>query len=472
MKEILTLLLSCITCRGLGLKGSLHVQDCALLSVQGHHTYYQVTDGQELVTSTWDTRSQLVSCSVDQDDGTVSSFLTQCSRQDDVLYSSYGGFDEARVACLYFLQSNQPVRRIESNDQHARVKRGFTYPGTLWCGAGNNADKETDLGEHRETDSCCRTHDHCEHVIHPLTSNYGHWNLRWHTLSHCQCDNKFKDCLRKVNDTASRVVGQAFFNVIKVQCFELIYKEQCAKRTWYGWCEKYVNITVAVPKDSGLYDYGGNLIDKPTLTKEEMDSTKPPSVDPSPEPPTLGQVMKATEDLLKIMMTISPGTSPDQSKVDDTISGKKTDKRKKERKNKKGKGLKGKRKNQSKKENVDSPAKHILRENTVKDEKAVPENQPLDILDVESKQDAFNDVLNDEPIKNSDAKTPTSITPTYKKEELKDNITSPPPVSRPSTRKPQRKNRQERKGRRERKKKPKTESCGLSNTQCTVLSNP
>lgn len=237
-------------------------------------------------------------------------------------------------------------------------------------------------------------------------------------------------------------------------------------------CEKYVNITVAVPKDSGLYDYGGNLIDKPTLTKEEMDSTKPPSVDPSPEPPTLGQVMKAAEDLLKIMMTISPGTSPDQSKVDDTISGKKTDKRKKERKNKKGKGLKGKRKNQSKKENVDSPAKHILRENTVKDEKAVPENQPLDILDVESKQDAFNDVLNDEPIKNSDAKTPTSITPTYKKEELKDNITSPPPVSRPSTRKPQRKNRQERKGRRERKKKPKTESCGLSNTQCTVLSNP
>lgn len=231
-------------------------------------------------------------------------------------------------------------------------------------------------------------------------------------------------------------------------------------------CEKYVNMTVAVPRDSGLYDYGGNLIDKPALTKE-IDSTIGPSADPSPEPPTLGQVMKATEDLLKIMMTISPGTSPNQSKVDDDSDGKKKkDKtKKKERKNKKGKGLKGKRKNQLKKENVDSPAKEIWGKNTVKDGKAVPENQPLDILEGDPKQDPFNDILNDEPIRNNEAKTPTPMMPTYKMEELKAKVTSPPPESRPCTRKPQRKNRQERKGRRERKKKPNTESCGPSNTQ-------
>ncbi|XP_072286319.1 protein PROCA1 [Pyxicephalus adspersus] len=454
--EILTLLLSCIICRGLG------IQDCAMLSVQGHHTQYQVTDGKELVVTTWNTNRQLVSCSLEEDEGTVRSFLSQCTRQHDVLYMDYGGFAEARMACLYFLQSSQPGN--ERNGQHARVKRGFTYPGTLWCGAGNIAEKETDLGEHRETDSCCRTHDHCEHVIHPLTSDYGYWNLRWHTISHCQCDNKFKECLRNVNDTASRVVGQAFFNVIRVQCFEFSYKQQCAKRTWYGWCEEYVNMTVAVPKDSNLFDYGGNLIDKPTLSKE-IDSTKPPSTDLSPEPPTLGQVMKATEDLLKIMMTISPGTSPDQSKVDDSTAGKnKADKKKKERKNKKGKGLKGKRK-KSKKENVDSPAKDIWDEKSVKDEKAEPENQPLDILDVEPKQNAFNDVLNDEPIRNNDAKTPTPMTTTYIKVKLQEKITSAPPVSRPCTQKPPRKNRKERKGRKERKKKPKTESCSPSNMQ-------
>lgn len=45
---------------------------------------------------------------------------------------------------------------------------------------------------------------------------------------------RLRSCLRKVNDTASRVVGQAFFNVIGVPCFEFKYEEQCAERHWYG----------------------------------------------------------------------------------------------------------------------------------------------------------------------------------------------------------------------------------------------
>uniref|UniRef100_A0A8C8E974 Phospholipase A2-like central domain-containing protein n=1 Tax=Otus sunia TaxID=257818 RepID=A0A8C8E974_9STRI len=43
-------------------------------------------------------------------------------------------------------------------------------------------------GEHRDTDRCCRDHDHCQHVIHPFTARYGYRNLRWHTISHCDCD--------------------------------------------------------------------------------------------------------------------------------------------------------------------------------------------------------------------------------------------------------------------------------------------
>ncbi|NXT49168.1 PA23 Phospholipase, partial [Pluvianellus socialis] len=82
-------------------------------------------------------------------------------------------------------------------------------------------------GEHRDTDRCCRDHDHCQHVIHPFTARYGYRNLRWHTISHCDCDRRLKECLRRVNDTASRVVGQAFFNVIQVPCFEFAYKEEC-----------------------------------------------------------------------------------------------------------------------------------------------------------------------------------------------------------------------------------------------------
>lgn len=43
-----------------------------------------------------------------------------------------------------------------------------------------------------------------------------------------------RSCLRRVNDTASRVLGQAFFNVIGVPCFEFKYEEQCTERHWYG----------------------------------------------------------------------------------------------------------------------------------------------------------------------------------------------------------------------------------------------
>ena len=46
---------------------------------------------------------------------------------------------------------------------------------------------------------------------------------------------RLKECLRQVNDTASRVVGQAFFNVIQVPCFEFAYKEECVEPYLYVW---------------------------------------------------------------------------------------------------------------------------------------------------------------------------------------------------------------------------------------------
>ncbi|XP_065709533.1 protein PROCA1 [Patagioenas fasciata] len=143
-----------------------------------------------------------------------------------------------------------------------RARRGLTYPGTLWCGAGTNADTYEQLGEHRDTDRCCRDHDHCQHVIHPFTARYGYRNLRWHTISHCDCDRRLKECLRQVNDTASRVVGQAFFNVIQVPCFEFTYKEECVEPYLYVWCKAYNTVAVAVPREPVLYEFGGELIDR------------------------------------------------------------------------------------------------------------------------------------------------------------------------------------------------------------------
>ncbi|XP_044531521.1 protein PROCA1 [Gracilinanus agilis] len=184
-----------------------------------------------------------------------------------------------------------------------RVKRGFTYPGTLWCGAGSNAESYEQLGtrglgeggrarpggassspalllpgEYEETDRCCREHDQCQHVIDPFAVGYGHHNFRWHTVSHCDCDTRLKECLRQAKDAASRAVGQAFFNVIQAPCFELAYEEGCVERYWYGWCKSYGRVPRAVLRDPILYEFGGELLHAPS-------PTSPPAGRPSQHAP-------------------------------------------------------------------------------------------------------------------------------------------------------------------------------------------
>ncbi|XP_054143482.1 protein PROCA1 [Melozone crissalis] len=206
-----------------------------------------------------------------------------------------------------------------------RARRGLTYPGTLWCGAGSNADSYEQLGEHRDTDRCCREHDHCQHVIHPFTARYGYRNLRWHTISHCDCDLRLKQCLRRVNDTASRAVGQAFFNVIQVPCFEFTYREECVEPYLYVWCRAYNTVAVAVPREPVLYEFGGELIDR---------AARPRGVPLSPP-----------WDHRELPVDHHTRTAPK--------AGKKERKRKKDKKNK-GKGLK--KKGSSEKEARSRPA--------------------------------------------------------------------------------------------------------------------
>ncbi|CAG08970.1 unnamed protein product, partial [Tetraodon nigroviridis] len=106
---------------------------------------------------------------------------------------------------------------------------------------------------------------------------FGYTNFKWHSISHCDCDEKLKACLRRVNDTSSRVVGQAFFNVIGVPCFDFAYEEQCAERHWYGLCKRYEKFPTAVLKTAVPYDYGGiDIIDELPLpsskkTKEHQE---------------------------------------------------------------------------------------------------------------------------------------------------------------------------------------------------------
>ncbi|TRZ00963.1 hypothetical protein DNTS_029980 [Danionella cerebrum] len=347
---------------------------CAKTSIVGDYQLHQVTDGAEEVRSVHDSDGKLLDCSIIQNQMQVKSFMHVCrlglrNQKSSDLKMSLTGVAEAKANCNKLkLKGEKNVIQAtkEPSQKKIRTKRGFTYPGTLWCGAGNIADHYEQLGEFQDTDKCCRVHDHCPYVIHAFSSNYGYTNFKWHSLSHCDCDNALKDCLRFVNDTSSRVVGQAFFNVIEVPCFEFSFEEQCVERHWYGVCKKYDRVPVAVIKESIPYDFGGiDVIDVLTITppknkesnkeknNETESATQSTFSEPktaSPEEPSLTNVVTAAEDFIKVLATVSTSqsSSTDAAKGESQNSDKKkkktSGKKKKQDKKRRGKG-KGRKKN-------------------------------------------------------------------------------------------------------------------------------
>ncbi|MCL4130082.1 UNVERIFIED_CONTAM: hypothetical protein GTU68_005231, partial [Idotea baltica] len=47
------------------------------------------------------------------------------------------------------------------------------FPGTLWCGSRDRAHRYEHLGERKDLDNCCRTHDHCPIKLNSFSQNYG-----------------------------------------------------------------------------------------------------------------------------------------------------------------------------------------------------------------------------------------------------------------------------------------------------------
>eukprot|EP00062_Callorhinchus_milii_P011791 gi/632958090/ref/XP_007894837.1/ PREDICTED: protein PROCA1 [Callorhinchus milii] len=460
---------------------------CAQLTLSGHRrVLVEISDGLEMVRSTMELDpvagvgvGRMVGCSLTRHPEAVGTFTRSCKAKEDErgregVLSALGeqgwrlhmemegeigrcrSFQRERAALATtrtwppqprsFAENsaenfaeNSAEDSAESPVPH-RAKRGLTYPGTLWCGMGNNADTYQHLGEFSETDKCCREHDHCAHVIHPLMSNYGHRNFRWHTLSHCDCDNRLKQCLRDVNNTASRVVGQAFFNVLGVPCFDFVYEEQCVERYWYGWCRKYDRVPIAVPRDSVLYDYGGDLIDD-LILRPEPGSEEPMTLPPASIPPaftaapgsakaeqsTLGQMLNVAEDVLKVMATVTQSSAHcnDPGGATGTDERKASEKgRKKERKGKKGKKRrkgKGRKKHRKAKcststnrfpglEDQGMQSKNFLGEvEKIGSDKHLKQNVLDNSLQLERSEDIFNHVMNDDPYR-AQPMTPTSQT--------------------------------------------------------------
>uniref|UniRef100_A0A224XBL2 Putative Phospholipase A2 n=1 Tax=Megacormus gertschi TaxID=1843536 RepID=A0A224XBL2_9SCOR len=102
----------------------------------------------------------------------------------------------------------------------------FVYKGTKWCGIGNIAENESDLGP-LEVDKCCWTHDHCDNIA-SSESKYGLENNYYYTLLNCDCEEAFDKCLQEVaNKTkgedkeAAILIRKYYFERFSHQCYRL-----------------------------------------------------------------------------------------------------------------------------------------------------------------------------------------------------------------------------------------------------------
>eukprot|EP00794_Sanderia_malayensis_P003914 gene3914-4456_t len=94
------------------------------------------------------------------------------------------------------------------------------FPGTLWCGMGNKAENDEQLGTYADLDSCCRSHDKCDRKVEAFSKDYGYRNWRPFTVNDCDCDSEFYSCLKdaKEHKKAAKIVGKIFFNILSMPC--------------------------------------------------------------------------------------------------------------------------------------------------------------------------------------------------------------------------------------------------------------
>uniref|UniRef100_A0A3Q0SHU2 phospholipase A2 n=1 Tax=Amphilophus citrinellus TaxID=61819 RepID=A0A3Q0SHU2_AMPCI len=200
---------------------------------------------RSLYLTMWSHDMRLVTCTVDSSPQITERYHSLCKRSDPRGQEISGRFNisgillalqKADCALLASSSASRVTRRTRSDDteRKARRKRAWILPGTLWCGSGSTAGGYEELGMFEGADRCCREHDHCLHIIPAFTVNYGVFNHNLFTVSHCECDQRFRQCLLGMNDSISNMVGYSFFNILRIPCFELKRQRRCTEMYWWG----------------------------------------------------------------------------------------------------------------------------------------------------------------------------------------------------------------------------------------------
>lgn len=116
-----------------------------------------------------------------------------------------------------------PISPITAITDGIKDRLKAIYPGTLWCGDGNQARNQNEIGLFRNTDICCKQHDECPAFIKSGSEFKGLRNTGLFTRSHCECDVKFYNCLKRTDTLISNKIGYTYFNILRPQCFRKEY---------------------------------------------------------------------------------------------------------------------------------------------------------------------------------------------------------------------------------------------------------
>uniref|UniRef100_A0A3Q3LGA1 phospholipase A2 n=1 Tax=Mastacembelus armatus TaxID=205130 RepID=A0A3Q3LGA1_9TELE len=212
---------------------------------------------RSLYLSLWSADMRLVACEVNTSPFVTESYATLCDRseshgQEISLWLNMSIVLDPNAPCARHAPSAPTIPRRSRRDGtegKARKKRAWIFPGTLWCGKGSEAVRYEQLGMFENADRCCREHDHCLHIIPAFTVKYGVFNPNIYTVSHCDCDERFRQCLLGVNDTISTMVGYSFFNILQIPCFQLKQQRRCTEMYWWGGkgCKKHRKLSTVAP---------------------------------------------------------------------------------------------------------------------------------------------------------------------------------------------------------------------------------
>ncbi|XP_060893758.1 group 3 secretory phospholipase A2-like isoform X2 [Labrus mixtus] len=244
----------------------------------------ETAGARSLYLTLWSEDKRLVTCEVNPSPVVTERYLALCDecntqRQEVSQRFNISALLVSDAPCAPRFSDNRKFfrrARQDGKEGKTRSRRSVIFPGTLWCGTGSRALGYEQLGMFEGADRCCREHDHCQHIIPAFTVNYGVFNSKFFTVSHCDCDQRFRQCLLGVNDTISSMVGYSFFNILQVPCFELKPHKRCTEMYWWGMCKvanvaPYAFFKSPVPfNTSDLTSQYGDNTDSTKITENHL----------------------------------------------------------------------------------------------------------------------------------------------------------------------------------------------------------